>query len=124
VLLLGLLPALAQSPASASDNSKSKVIPDDLLSSAESTMPVMNIRKRKTPSAALIEQQLAAQAQILAQAQAGLAMAQAQLTSAQKSPDQFGLSTWTQAVATDEVVVARVLKQMAELNAELATASP
>ena len=80
----------------------------------------------KPPSLQLLKQQLAEERQELAEQQTGLTMAQAQLAFWQTQPAkvaQINVPQWTEAVATDQHLVATVQAQIARLVAQIAGAA-
>jgi hypothetical protein len=128
--LWGLLSLLAVAAAHASDNSKSTLEVFELLASAGShpisatPPPPINVSV-KPPSLQLLKQQLAEERQELAEQQTGLTMAQAQLAFWQTQPAkvaQINVPQWTEAVATDQHLVATVQAQIARLVAQIAAA--
>jgi hypothetical protein len=121
--------------AHASDNSKSTLEVFALLAQSGSAPisytppPPINIRP-KPPSLQVLKQQLAADQQVLADQQAGLTMAQSQLAfwqaqdaeNPELSQGDTNVPIWTQAVASDQHLLATVQAQIAQLHAQIAAA--
>jgi hypothetical protein len=132
---LGWVCLLAVAAAHASDNSKSTLEVFALLAQSGSAPisytppPPINIRP-KPPSLQVLKQQLAADQQVLADQQAGLTMAQSQLAfwqaqdaeNPELSQGDTNVPIWTQAVASDQHLLATVQAQIAQLHAQIAAA--
>ena len=117
----------------ASDNSKSSLEVFALLEAAGSrpistTPPPPIDITPKPPSLLELEQQLAADEQVLAEQQTALTNAQSMLAFWEGTPEQpqpaevqqINVPIWTQAVASDQHTVATVQAQINQLFAEIA----
>ncbi len=124
---------LASASCWASDNSKSTLEVFALLEAAGSRPistpppPPIDITP-KPPSLQELEQQLAADEQVLAEQQTALTNAQSRLAFWEGTPQQpqpaevqqINVPIWTQAVASDQHTVATVQAQINQLFAEIA----
>jgi hypothetical protein len=132
-ILAVLALALTSALCCASDNSKSTLEVFALLEAAGSSPisttppPPIDITP-KPPSLLGLEQQLAADEQVLAEQQTALTNAQSTLAFWEGTPEQpqpaevqqINVPIWTQAVASDQHTVATVQAQINQLFAEIA----
>ena len=126
-MVMGLISLLACVPVHASDNSKSTLEVFELLTDKPigDNPPPPIIVKSKPPSLQLLKQELATQRQTIAEQQSGLIMAQRELAfwqSQNGEVPQMNVQQWTQAVASDQHLVATVEARINQLLAQIAAA--